>query len=316
MLIISNSPLKIEDVKRELTRVFKMTDLGYASYFLGVEIQRDRKERIIWLHQSRYIKDVLERVGMADSKPIGTPMETSTALAPSYVECNAEERRNYQSAVGSLMYLMVATRPDIAFAVGAISRFMANPSIEHQQVVKRVFRYLKRTSNMGLALGGKQDLELIGYSDADWGSTDCTRRSTSGYVYMFGRGAVSWSSKRQASVAVSTTEAEYMALSHAIREAVWLKRLMEQLLGEELKPTTIHVDNQSCIKLVKNPQFHARTKHIELHYHFSREKVEEGVVEVQHCPTKLMVADSLTKPVPKDKHEWCAKAMGVVQVSA
>jgi hypothetical protein len=193
---------------------------------------------------------------------------------------------------------------------------MANPSEEHMRLVKRVYRYVQRTSNMGLVLGGDNELELIGYSDADWGSTDPSRRSTSGYVFLLGHGVVSWSSKRQASVAVSTTEAEYMALSYAVREAVWLRRLLAELVGEATNPTTINADNESCIKLVRNPQFHARTKHIELHYHFSREKVEDGTVEVQHCSTKVMIADSLTKPVPKDKNEWCTKEMGIMQVNA
>ena len=132
-----------------------------------------------------------------------------------------------------------------------------------------------------------------------------------GYVFVFGRGAVSWASKRQPTVALSTTEAEYMALSAAVKEGMWLRRLIEELGMEKDGPLQINVDNQSCIALAKNPEYHARTKHIDVQHHFSREKVEEGVVELSYCSTNKMVADVLTKALPKEKHVWCATKMGL-----
>ena len=137
------------------------------------------------------------------------------------------------------------------------------------------------------------------------------RKSISGHCFTFGAGVVSWSSKKQSSVALSSTEAEYMALAHATKEAIWVKQLLSELWAHGSGPYVINVDNQSCIALAKNPEFHARSKHIDIQYHFIREKVEEGLVELVFCPTKLMVADVLTKPVSREKHMWCTEAMGI-----
>jgi hypothetical protein len=189
---------------------------------------------------------------------------------------------------------------------------VANPSPEHQQAVKRILRYVKGTADQGLTLGGTKVMR--GYSDADWGSSDECRRSISGYAFLYGRGAVSWSSKRQQTVALSTTEAEYMAVTHATKEAVWLSRLLHEIDGKDHTPMLLNVDNQSCIALAKNPVHHARTKHIDVQHHFIREMVETGAVRVEYCPTKEMTADVLTKPVPKEKHNWCTSQLGVARV--
>jgi antitoxin component of MazEF toxin-antitoxin module len=189
---------------------------------------------------------------------------------------------------------------------------MSCPVEEHWEAVKRILRYVQGTKNNKLVLGGVVgEAIMVGYTDADWGGNDNNRRSISGYCFLLGEGVVSWSSKKQTSVALSSTEAEYMALTQATKEAMCLKHFLGELNLHKGEALTIKVDNQSCIALAKNPEFHARTKHIDIQCHFIREKVEEGEVTLEYCPTRLMVADILTKPLPRDKHEWCTNGMGI-----
>jgi hypothetical protein len=218
----------------------------------------------------------------------------------------------YQSMVGSLMYLMVATRPDLAYAVGAVSQYMAGPDEEHLAAVKRILRYEEGTTSYKLTLGGEPAaMKLEGWSDADWAANDIDRKSISGYCFKLGAGAVSWKSKKQTSVALSSTEAEYMALTLATKEAMWIKLFLTELGVFKGGPICINCDNQSYIAQAKNPEHHARTKHIDIQYHFIREKVEEGTVKLEFCLTQEMVADVLTKALPREKHQRCTEAMGV-----
>ena len=218
----------------------------------------------------------------------------------------------YRSAVGSLMYAMVATRPDIAAAVSAVSRFMENPGSEHWTAVKHIMRYLKNTADWVLTLGSGCKLQLVGYCDADWAGGDLDgRRSTTGYTFSLGSGSIVWSSKRQPTVALSTTEAEYMATTNAAREAIWLRRLLGELGYTQAEPTVIYSDNQGSIKLAHNPVHHSRTKHIDVQHHFVRELVESNVVALRYCPTDANVADVLTKPLLRIKHVQCAEALGL-----
>jgi hypothetical protein len=311
MLIVGSCHEVVKEMKKDLSKVFTMTDLGEASYFLGLEFSRDRGARRIYLHQGGYIAKMLEKYGMADCRPVRTPFPSGLKLPPG--EEGVFPLQQYQSAVGSLMYLMVGTRPDLAFAVGAVSQFMACPTKTHWEAVKHIFRYVSATTQLKLALGqSKGEPKVVGYSDADWGANDINRRSISGYAFKLGDGAISWASKKQTSVALSSTEAEYMALTQACKEAIWIKRYLMELGVQREGPLVIRADNQSCIALARNPEFHARTKHIDIQYHFIREKVEGGEVALEYCSTKAMVADVLTKPTTRDKHEWCTKALGLV----
>jgi hypothetical protein len=293
-----------------MTQKFEMADLGEVSFYLGMKVERDRASRTLKLSQEHYTKDILERFGMADAKPVSTPMEVKTKLLKWEKEVAPADRHEYQRLVGSLMYLMLGTRPDIAFAVGALSRHMANPGPQHWTAAKRVLRYLVGTVNLGLKFkGGLQ--ELVGFTDADWASDPVDRYSTSGYVFILGGAAVSWTSKRQKSIATSSTEAEYMALALGTKEAIWLRRLLHELLHPAAGPTLINVDNQSCIKLAKNPELHQLTKHIDIQYHFTRKEVEAGTIKLEYCPTKKMAADFLTKSVPLEQQKTCAGVCGV-----
>jgi hypothetical protein len=291
------------------------------AYCLGIQIRRDRENRILWMSQEKYIGDILKRFNMEDCKPVGTPMDTSIKLTKDMEPQTEQEKLEmkkvpYRSAVGSLMYAMVGTRPDIAAAVGVVSRHLENPGQAHWAAVKRILRYLKGTQKLGLQYGGNPTSGLLmGYSDADWAGDLETRRSTTGYMFQLCGGAISWNSKRQSSVALSTTEAEYMALSSATQEAIWLRQLLKDLHNPQQAATVIHEDNQACIAAVKNPTNHSRMKHIDIRYHFTREKVEAKEVVLEYCETNKMVADILTKAIGRPKFEQLRTLMGVREAS-
>ena len=283
-----------------------MSDLGELNFFFGVHIERNRAARTITMHQKSYIEEVLTRFGMEECKPIGTPLDakaTLEKLLDEEYEKHLQEMQGipYKEAVGSLMYAMVATRADLAFAVSVVNQFMSKPSPMHWAAVKRIMRYLKYSVDKKLCLGGK-NITLTGYCDADWGGDSSTRKSTMGYVFFVGEGAISWNSKRQPTVALSTTEAEYMAVSQSAKEAIWLQQLMADVGCMQVEGTTIMCDNQGCIALAKNPKHHSRTMHIDVQHHFIREKIEEEEIYLVYCPTEHMVADVLTKALGKERH--------------
>ena len=208
--------------------------------------------------------------------------------------------------------MSTATRPDIAAAVGVLSQYMSRPSKDHWIGVKHVLRYLKGTLMYGLKFSAhEEEPELFGYSDADWAGDVDTRRSTSGYVFQIGSSTVSWSSKKQATVAKSSTEAEYVALSSATQEAVWLRSLMGDLGRQMDAPTTIYEDNQGAIELAKNAKYHKRTNHIDICHHFVRERVVSNEIQVIYCPTGDMIADIMTKGLAKLAFEKLRDLLGV-----
>jgi hypothetical protein len=215
----------------------------------------------------------------------------------------------YASAVGSLMYTMTATRPDLGYSISTLSAYMADPGEQHWKAMKRVFRYLQHTANYRLELGGN-DLTLQGYSDADWANSRDDRRSVTGYIFTLGAGVISWKSQRQKTVALSSTEAEYVSASTATREVLWLHKLLNEL-HQPQQTTTLHCDNQGSIALANNPTFHQRTKHIDTQYHFIRDEVERQVIKLYYIPTDQMIADVLTKPLRHVQHQWCVEQMGL-----
>jgi hypothetical protein len=220
-----------------------------------------------------------------------------------------DNKDSYTSLVGSMLYLSVCTRPDIAQAVGVLSKFMASPTTVHWQAAKGVLRYLAGTTSYGITFG--KGSGLLGYCDADYAGDLDTRRSTTGYVFTLHGGAICWTSKRQPTVAVSTTEAEYMAAANAVKEGLWLRILMRDLQLEGADNILIMADNQSAIKLLKNPISSVRSKHIDVIYHFARERVIRKEVQFKYVSTEQMVADMFTKAVPKDKLGFCCKQIGL-----
>jgi len=274
--------------------------------FVGLEITRQRANRTIEIRQSRQILDTLERFVMDNCSPLSTPMEANARLIPGDEEV---DKRSYQAAVGSIMFLMIGSRPDIAFAISTLSRFNSSPTKAHWNAIKHLLRYLAGTSHLPLILGGK-NIDLIGFVDSAFADDPYSGRSTSGYVFMMGGGAVSWASKRQGLVTLSTTEAEYVGATFAAREGIWLASFLSDL-GIDALPVLLHGDNTGSISLSHNPALHARTKHIALRFHFIREKITEGIVDFRYISTNSMPADALTKPLARAKHVEFSKAIGL-----
>jgi hypothetical protein len=264
-----------------------------------MEVHRDRARRTLEITQTAYIDQVLQRYGMADCKPVATPMEgVSTRLGN-----EGDPDKLYMSVVGSLLYAAMVTRPDIMFTVTKLGTHLQASGEEHWAAAKRLLRYLKGTRELGIKFTseGKSKPETFGYCDADWGGDLDTRRSTTAYVFMLTGGSVSWASKLQPTVALSSAEAEYMAVCAAVQEAIYLRRLLEDLGYRQQDPTVIYEDNQGCIALSENPILHKRTKHIDIRYHFTREKVETGEVKLVYVPTEDQLADLLTKPLKRER---------------
>jgi hypothetical protein len=254
---------------------------------------------------------------MEDCKPAASPMVTGVKLLktdPQDTEASgASLDVPYASAVGALMYAALATRPDIAYAVTALCQFMSAPAISHWNAAKRVFRYLQGTQQHELVYGwnGGNRQPLYGYTDSDWGNDANDRRSVTGWVFLLHDGAVSWQSCKQPTVALSSTEAEYMAAKEATREAVWWRAFLTELGMPPTTATTIHSDSQGAIALSKNPEHHKRTKHIDIQHHYIREQVAAGSVSLPHIGTDDMIADVLTKPLAAERHARLAEEMGV-----
>ena len=302
-VIAARNSRKIEQVKTALSQKFDVKDLGELHYFLGVQIVQNHKEGTVWLGQPTFTKSILSKYRMSDAKPVKTPVCVNSKLLKATEESELVDQSLYQSAVGSLLYLSTRSRPDIAFAVSCAARFCSKPTKPHWTAVKRIFRYLRGTTGLGLlyAKGADSDNTLVGYSDADWAG-DCTDyKSTSGYLFQIGGTVVTWKSKKQSCVALSTAEAEYMALSSASQEAIWMRELNSDLGNQQSQPTLILEDNQSAIAMARNPQYHGRSKHINIKFHFVREQVSNGKVCLKYCPTEDMLADMLTKAVGPEK---------------
>ena len=312
--ITGNNNDLIQQYKKKIQSKYSLTDLGPINWLLGIKVTRDREAKTISLSQSSYIDSILTRFNFADCKPVATPMDPSMRFSkdqcPQTTEEIAEMRKvPYLEAVGSLNYLAVATRPDISFSVSLLAQFMGNPGRVHWEAVKRVFRYLKGTRDWKLVYGTEQD-GLKGYTDAD-GASQEHRHAISGYAFLIDRGAVSWSSKKQELVTLSTAEAEYVAATYAAKEAIWLRRLLGEVFQPLANPVTLYSDSQSAIALTRDGSYHARTKHIDIRYHFIRFVVQNGTINLIYCPTDDMTADTLTKALPSIKAKHFATALGL-----
>lgn len=235
---------------------------------------QDESKRCLWLHQEQYILRLLEKYGMTEAKICSTPADTSVILEKDDGVSREVDPITYQSMVGSLLYAACATRPDISHTVGAVSKFNSKPTEAHLTALKRILRYLKGTSTLALKYQQGEALSLVGYSDADWAGDRDDWHSTSGNIFLMTGGPISWYSKKQAIVVLSTSEAEYVALSAVTQEAVWLRQLLTDLQVTLSEPIVLMEDNQGAIAIARNPTGHARTKHIDIRYHFVREAMQ------------------------------------------
>ncbi len=215
----------------------------------------------------------------------------------------------YCEAIGRLMYMSLATRPDISYAVSTLSHYMQEPRTTHWHAILRVFKYLKGTRDYSLTLGGK-NTHITGYSDADW-AQQMHRHSISGYAFFIGSGIISWSSKKQPVITLSSTESEYVALTHALKELIWIRKLFTELIHPFAQPTTLFCDNQGAIVLSKDSTFHAQTKHIDVQFHFIRQTVSLSQSKIKYCPTDDMIADAFTKPLKRVKLARFRTLMGL-----
>jgi len=313
LLLVGNSKSDIMELKGEFKQRFEMKDLGPVAVMLGVEVTRDRTNRKLYISQKEYTEQVLSRFGMEQSRPVTTPMERISSKTMSEPSDPAPTDVPYRQAIGSLIYLVTGSRPDIAFAVSRLSKYLENPLQSHWVAVKRVFRYLAGTRTHAIHYDGSRGIEVEGYSDSDYAGCIETRKSTSGYIFLIAGGAVSWKSKKQTNTATSTCEAEYMACCSAAKEAVWLSRLLADIRSlQKPEPISIGIDNAGTIYLSDNPAINERSKHIDVQYHFVRECVELNKIKLQHCSTDDQLADSLTKPLERIKHSRFTKLQGLL----
>jgi hypothetical protein len=303
MMIACNSIKMVAGFKQAIGKRFDVKDLGDLKWILGMEVVRDRQRRILSINQKIYVQKMLERFGMAECHGVRTPADR---VIPRLSEDDKPiDSRKYQSMVGSILYAVVVTRPDMAFIAQNLGRNLQKTGEEHITACKRVFRYMKETMELGITYGKdvRKGSVVVGYCDSDYAGDPDTRKSTTAYVFMLGGGAITWASKLQPTVAISSSEAEYMALAAAVQDAIYLRQLLGDLGFEQREATVICEDNQGCIALAENPVMHKRTKHIDVKHHFIRERVESGEIEVQYVPTRDQLADMLTKPLKRIDHE-------------
>ena len=305
-LVAATDSQDLKSFLEELSTEFKIVHKK-ADFFLGLEIERENGN--IKICQKAYAKKILHRFNFSECRPVSTPMIKSSGF-----ETGKDDKPSfpYRQAVGAIMYLMLGTRPDLAYSVGFLSRNLENPSTEDIVRVKRVFRYIAGTIDLGIVYhcdGSKGVLEC--FSDADFGGCTKTGRSTSGVVVSYSGGAVTWLSRRQAMVATSTTEAEIVAANEATKEIIWLSRLFRGIVKLQQVPI-LQVDNSAAVRLAQNPEFHRRTKHISIKYFFIREKVLEKKLTIQQVSTEGQVADIMTKPLPKTRLKFLCDKLGLV----
>ncbi|KAL8117931.1 hypothetical protein AgCh_015718 [Apium graveolens] len=308
LLVTGTSVSIIQDFKAKMSSRFEMSYLGRLSYYLGIEVEQGAD--YIELKQAAYAKKILEKAGLAGCNPVKYPMDPKESMSK---DENGKPVNStlFKSIVGGIRYL-VNTRPDIAFLVGIVSRFMEKPTTMHMNAAKRILRYIKGTIDFGLVYtkeGGNNI--LTGYSDTDMGGFVVDRRSTGGMVFYLNESLVTWVSQKQRCIALSSCEAEFMAATAAACQAIWLRNLLKQITGDFVSPVDIYIDNKSAIDLAKNPVFHGRSKHIDIRYHFIRECIERGEIIVKHVSTEFQRADVLTKGLTTVKFERMRKLMGV-----
>jgi len=313
LLLAGASETAVNACKKVLTNAFTVRDMGLPTYFLGMHVEHDREAGRLSLGQRQYVTTILERFALADCNPVRLPMGVGVVMQREGETLDVPMATKYQEAVGALLYSATCTRPDISFAVGKLSRHVSAPTQAHWAAAKAVMRYLKGTRTWCLTYGSEGP--LVGYSDADCAGDITTRRSTTGRVFLWGGAAISWGSKIQATVAASTTEAEYVAAGMAAKEALWLRRLVRELGGDD-KAVVMHCDSQGAMAMMHNPTSSNRTKHIDVTHHFVRECVETAAISVTQVRTADMVADCLTKALPTDAFNKCQAALGLTDGEA
>ncbi|KAI1001438.1 Retrovirus-related Pol polyprotein from transposon TNT 1-94 [Podosphaera aphanis] len=298
----------MDKIVNGLKTEFKVNDLGILHWLLGIQIEYHNAS--ITLSQTAYIDRILNRFSMHDCNPVSLPIDCNHRLMSAI---DGEPRANatlYQQIIGSIIYLVSATRPDLAYTISHLSQFNSDPSITHLGVSKRVLRYLKGTRDLKLTYKFESPLVLNGYCDASYGNCLDTRRSFAGYLFQLGESTICWKSRKQRTVALSTCESEYMALALAAKQFIWVVDVLHRLIDKDI-PATLSSDNTAAIHLAHNPKINDATKHIDMAYHFVRELIEDGLLTLHHIPTDENLADICTKGLPKPKlNHLCTSIFG------
>lgn len=309
LLVAGQSAETTKAVSNQLKEHFQIKDLGDVSHYLGIQIEREDDGSFL-LNQRAKIVKLIEENGLLESKPVATPMETGFLTTPQEGAVELENNGLYRKVMGSLLYIATVTRLDIAVAVGLLCRRVERPTQHDWKAAKRVMRYLASTTKTKLRLPFAKDTNLTFYVDADWAGDKADWKSTSGYVFLFGKAVIAWCSRKQTSVAMSSTEAEYIAASFASRELLWLRQLFKEMKIPIKEPITMFEDNQGCIKLISGSGS-ARSKHIDVCYHQMRDLLEKKIIDVLYCPSEQMLADILTKPLAREQFAEFAKRLGI-----
>jgi hypothetical protein len=294
IILTANSDATLTTIISALCREFHMTDLGTLTTFLGIHVTRTRSG--LFLDQTSYAQDILQRAGMSHCNPVSTPIDTKAKLS-AYSGIPLENPTIYRSIAGALQYL-THTRPDISHAVQQACLFMHAPRDSHLALLKRILRYLKGTLEYGLEIRRSTSTGIIAYTDADLAGCPDTRRSTSGYCVFLGDNPVAWSSKRQSTVSRSSAEAEYRGVANVVAQVCWLRQFLNELHHPTQRTSMVFCDNVSAMYLSNNPVQHQRTKHIEIDLHFVRDRVALGDIKVLHVPSSFQYADIFTKSLP------------------
>ena len=301
IIVTGSNPLLITQLKNHLHQIFKTNDLGPIQKYLGVQFDRDSTG--LRMHQTEYALSILHLFQMENCTPSYTPLPEGLILSKDS-HTPLVDATLYMMLVGKLLFL-TKTRPDISHAVSVVSRFMQNPQEAHLQAAKHVLRYVRRYPDLGLFFKQGEENGLHGYTDADYGQDIDDRISVGAYIFFIGNSPISWNSKKQNSTSRSSCESKYRALAQCSCEAIWIRSLFQELKILDHKPTSLFCDNQSSIKLSYNPVFHEKSKHFEIDYHFTRQKVENNTIKVEFIPTQEQPADILTKPLGRTKFEGC-----------
>ncbi|KAI3742552.1 hypothetical protein L1987_60237 [Smallanthus sonchifolius] len=299
-----------EGMCREFEQVmkskFEMSNMGELSFFLG--LQDSQREDGIYLHQTKYVQDILSKYKMNDSSTYGTPIPVNHGLHPDKDGKDVDSIL-YRGMIGSLMYL-TASRPDIMFAVCLCSRFQSQPKESHMIAVKRNFRYLKGKPRLGLRYSKKQSFDFKAYTDSDYGGCNLDRKSTSGGCQFLGDKLVSWQCKKQSTVSVSTCEAEYIDTASGCSQILWIQQQLRDY-GLNFTGTLLFIDNNATMSITNNPVKHSKTKHIEIRHHFIRDCAEKHLIELVKVHTDDNLADLFTKAFDRSRFEHLVNLIGM-----
>ena len=311
LIITGGDADAVKKFKAQMLRTFRMSDLGLLSYYLGLEVTQGAHG--ITLRQSAYAAKILDKGGLTGCNASATPMEMKLKLLKEGTT-PAVDATEYRSLIGSLRYLC-NSRPDLAYAVGYLSRFMEAPRQEHLAAVKRVLRYVAGTVHWGVHYrpAGRRETapQLTGYSDSDLAGDVNDRKSTGGLIFFMAGGPIAWQSSKQKVVALSSCEAEYIAAAGAACEGVWLARLLAELIGGAVRAPKLMVDNKSAIALMKNPVHHDRSKHIDVKYHFIRECWDRRLIDIEFVGTEHQLGDILTKALGRSRFQELRSEIGM-----